>query len=138
MVARFKDDSFQPPNWAQDGVIPRQPDLLKDFEPSLPDWPPKMSPGYQPSEPVPGYPWWVDPHGFPTLPRRVPGPSDFPLPTTLQGPSPSIDPSQNWLSSYYAQMLSQHDAPQPAGGLDRTKKDDPLLERKLERSTYRA
>jgi hypothetical protein len=136
MAARFKDDSFQPPNWAQDGLVPKQLDPLYGVDPQLPDWPPKTPPA------VPGYPWWLDPYGFPTLPPRRPGPSDFPLPPTLQGPTSAINPAQdaspNRLLSYYNQMLAQQGIPQPVKGLDPVAQDDPQPKRWLGTRSYRA
>ena len=137
MVARFKDDLFKAPNWAQDGVIPKQMNPLNGFDPHLPDWPSKT--------PAPGYPWWVDPYGFPTLTPRMPGPSDFPLPSAPQGPSSSIDPQDaatNWLLSYYNQNFVQRGAAQSSNGLDPASQDIAFQqeppERRLGRRTYRA
>ncbi len=157
VAIQFKDDLFKPPDWAQDGAIPKLLDPLNGFDPDLPDWPAKThypwwvnpfntGPPPQPSEPIPGYPWWVDPHGFPRPAPRRSGPSDLPLPSVPQGQRSSIEPSQdattNRLLSYYNQNFVQRGAPQSSNGLDPASQDVAFQqeppERRLGRRTYRA
>lgn len=147
MATRFKDDSFQQPGWGFDGNVPKQLDPLERWTPPpLPDWPPRTTPQRQYPWPAPvidGYPWWVDPQGFPTLPQREPG-SENPVPLSARPPtgSPAQSASANWLLSHYIQSLMQQNDRQSGNNVDPNVQDDAsqsgLPERRLGRRTYRA
>ena len=116
MASPFKDDSFQPPNWALDGAIPR---MLRPWEEWIPPTPPTLpNPALRPQPAIDGYPWWVDPWTLPRSPDLVPVPSEPPLPAPPRGPNSFTDPlgdtQRSWLQSYGQNVVSQRGPINPA------------------------
>jgi hypothetical protein len=123
MAVRFKDDSYQSPNFGVDGAIPRTP-FEKWVPPSLPTIP---GPNLGPQPAIEGYPWWVDPRMLPIQPPIPPQPS---VPPSPQGLISSSDPATGAASSESVggllarlQEAMRQNGRQPNGVIDLSPRD---------------
>jgi hypothetical protein len=150
MTAPFEDDSYQSPNLAYDGIIPKvlQPELRPwwDLEevrkwtpPTYPWWVNPPTPPALPDPPPGSYPYWVIPPAPPTLPSPTPGTgrpiNSFPVGGSATDAAPAAG---GLLGMLYAMM--QQSEPKPDGGFDSSPQDvsqQALPERRLGRRTYR-